>query len=441
MQESAPDNSGDISSYDIVIVGAGITGAAMALSLADSGLRLALIDRQPVTGQLTATELTATELTATKLTDSQVPGAQTSSPAIASGAHDFDPRVSAITAASRQLFESLALWPAITAQRVSAYTGMHVREADGTGSIDFAAADIHARELGHIIENRVMINAMHDQLAQQADLDLLAPARLLACEQTHSAALLTLEDGRQISAALVIAADGANSALREMAGFRTREWDYEHHALVASICTEQPHGQIARQIFMDEGVLAFLPLNAQGDDAGHYCSIVWSVVPQRAQALMTLSDEEFCRQLGLASQHWLGAVGQCSQRSAFPLRQRHATDYFKERVVLIGDAAHSIHPLAGQGANLGLSDVRVLSQELRAGVQARRSLDDPLVLARYQRRRKGENLAMMALMEGFKRLYGPQPLAVRWLRNTGMRLVDHWPLLKNQLVREAMGRV
>lgn len=404
-----------MSDYDVVIVGAGITGAAMALALAPGKLRIAIMDSKPL---LTAETGDAGDV------------------------HGFDPRVSAITPASRRLFEQLDIWAMMPQDRLGAYRYMHVHEADGTASIDFSAADIHAPELGHIIENRVILRALHDGVRQQAEnnrLTILAPATWQDyTPDPGNGARLGLDDGSQISARLLIAADGANSQLRQRAGFRTREWDYEHQAIVTTVRTRDAHGQTARQCFMDEGVLAFLPL-ADHDSSQHYTSIVWSLQPQRAAALMAMDEADFCAELSLASAHWLGPVSACAQRYSFPLRQRHARQYFDDAVVLIGDAAHSIHPLAGQGANLGLLDVQVLARELLNATRAGRELNDPVVLRRYQRARKPHNLAMMAMMEGFKRLYEDQPLPIRWLRNAGMRTVDRWPALKNQLIREAMG--
>jgi 2-octaprenylphenol hydroxylase len=186
-------------------------------------------------------------------------------------------------------------------------------------------------------------------------------------------------------------------------------------------------------------VLAFLPLASAGEHSEQWCSVVWSVLPELAKSLMSLSDDVFCKKLSLASEHWLGEVIHVSQRISFPLRQRHALDYVRQRVVLIGDAAHSIHPLAGQGANLGLADVKALADELQRVKSTGRDPADPLLLARYQRERKPHNMSMMLLMEGFKRLYAEQPLPIRWLRNAGMRAIEHSPTIKNQLIRAAMG--
>lgn len=403
---------------DIAIVGGGMIGAAMALRLSGLGWRLALLDSQPVPAPVFVDA-------AQQDGDDSV----------------YDARVSALTHASQRLFESLGVWQAMCEQRVSPYLHMHVREADGTGSIDFSAADINAATLGHIVENGVTTSALHAALVDKTDISILAPVRVEGYDPTaRDGQQLILDDGSTLHADLVIAADGANSPLRQLAAMPVREWDYGHRAVVTTVRTELPHQQTARQIFMDDGVLAFLPL--AGAD-GHYSSIVWSLVPERAEAVLAMSDTEFAAALTLASERWSGTVESTAQRFSLPLFQRHALDYFKagsnQALVLIGDAAHSIHPLAGQGANLGLLDVVVLAEELVRGQRSGRPPFDPVVLARYQRRRKPHNLMMMAVMEGFKRLYSDQPLSVRWLRNVGMRRVDHWPWLKNRLIREAAG--
>jgi 2-octaprenylphenol hydroxylase len=396
--------------FDIVIAGAGIIGATMALALADTGLQILLLDARP------------------------------ESPATDRNADQFDPRVSAITHASQRLFESLGAWSAMQ-QRLCAYTHMHVREADGTGQIDFDASEIHAESIGHIIENSVIVAALEQSLSGIANINRRFNAQVSAYSIVCDAgpgvgAKLTLTDGQSITAALIIAADGANSALRGMAKIRVRDWDYGHHAIVTTVRTERGHGQTARQIFRNDGVLAFLPLC---HDSQQYSSIVWSLQPARATAVMALSDHDFCEALSLASEHWSGQVLSTARRLSFPLRQRHAVEYVRGPLVLIGDAAHSIHPLAGQGANLGLQDAQALASELHRAVRTGRPLHDTVILSRYQRQRQPANLAMMAAMEGFRHLYADQPLMLRWLRNTGMRAVDALPLIKQQLMRQVLG--
>jgi 2-octaprenylphenol hydroxylase len=400
--------------FDVVIVGGGIAGAALARALDGSGLTLALVEARPLPRE-----------------DFTAPGA-------ARSVDDFDPRVSAITPSSQGLIDRLGAWQDLVGGRLCPYRAMEVWDADGTGRIDFDAAEVDAPLLGHIIENRLITSALLQGLHRRPDVTVFDGVKLadLGLADGESAAL-ELEDGARLTARLLVAADGALSPVRRLAGFRTREWDYGHHALVATVETEKPHGGCAYQRFLDTGPLAFLPLPAAGGH--HYCSIVWSAESATAEQLMALEDAAFGDALGDALELRLGAVLSVSRRFSFPLRQRHATDYVKRRVALVGDAAHTIHPLAGQGINLGLKDVEALAGVVLAA--ARRGADpgDLDVLSRYQRQRKGENLLMMAAMDGFKRLFGERRLPVRWLRNQGMQWVARSGPLKHQLMRHAMG--
>ncbi|MES3008935.1 MAG: FAD-dependent oxidoreductase [Pseudomonadota bacterium] len=407
--------------FDVVIVGGGMVGASLACALADAGLRLAVLDSQPFAASATPANIASAEPT-------------------------FDPRVSAITPASQQFLHRLGVWDAIAAQRLSPYTDMHVWDGDGTGSIHFSAADIHADLLGHIIENSVILTALQQRLGSN-NITLLAPVTLTglippSITSPEAPVQITLADGRCLSTRLLVAADGANSTVRELAGFQTREWDYQHHAIVTTVRTALPHRQTAIQRFMDAGVLAFLPLRANpvsSFDEQYHCSIVWSVLPDVAQNLMALDDIAFARELQAAIENRLGKIESVDKRYSFPLRQRHAHSYVQQGIALIGDAAHTIHPLAGQGVNLGLQDASVLAEEILLALSKGRDFADLRTLRRYQRRRIGHNLGMMWMMEGFKRLFADQPLAVRWLRNAGMAGLDKTVLLKNQIMRSAMG--
>lgn len=390
---------------DLIIVGAGMVGSALALALKDSGLDILLIDGSPLS-------------------------VKPFDPAAA-----FEPRVSALSAASQRILERLGAWSGITARRSSPYGEMRVWDGAGTGQIHFSAASVHAEVLGHIVENRVVQDALMEPL-HESGIGLLPGARLERLRRSGDDWLLTLVDGRDLRTPLVVAADGANSAVRRLAGCATREWDYLHHAIVTSVRCAEPHQRTAWQRFTDDGPLAFLPLERDGE---HWCSIVWSVTPLEAERLMALDDAAFCSELGRAFEWRLGEVLGADPRLCIPLRQRHAKRYVEEGLVLIGDAAHTIHPLAGQGVNLGFLDAAVLAEVLlHAAVRGER-LADERVLGRYERRRMPHNLAMMAAMEGFERLFQANPLPLRWLRNSGLKWVDGMPEAKALFVRQALG--
>ncbi|GAO96272.1 2-octaprenyl-3-methyl-6-methoxy-1,4-benzoquinol hydroxylase [Pseudomonas syringae pv. actinidiae] len=289
--------------------------------------------------------------------------------------------------------------------------------------------------LGHIVENRVVQDALLDRL-HDSDIGLLANARLEQMRHSGDDWLLTLADGRLLRAPLVVAADGANSAVRRLTETPTREWDYLHHAIVTSVRTADSHKKTAWQRFTDDGPLAFLPLDREGE---HWCSIVWSVTPAEAERLMVLEDDLFCRELEQAFEGRLGQVLSADARLCVPLRQRHAKRYVAKGLALIGDAAHTIHPLAGQGVNLGFLDAAVLAEVLSQAAQRGERVADLRVLGRYERRRMPHNLALMAAMEGFERLFQANPLPLRWLRNTGLKMVNQMPEAKALFVREALG--
>ncbi|MFG0380309.1 2-octaprenyl-3-methyl-6-methoxy-1,4-benzoquinol hydroxylase [Pseudomonas sp. zbq_18] len=391
---------------DLIIVGAGMVGSALALALEHSGLEILVVDGSPLSVK----------------------------PFDAQGA--FEPRVSALSAASQRILERLGVWGGVAARRATPYRDMRVWDGSGTGSVHFSAASVHADTLGHIVENRVVQDALLERL-HDSQIGLLGNARLEQLRRSGDGWLLSLADGRELRAPLLVAADGANSAVRRLAGCATREWDYLHHAIVTSVRCARPHQATAWQRFTDDGPLAFLPLQ-RGDDS-HWCSIVWSTVPAEAERLMALDDEAFRHELGKAFEWRLGEVGQVDPRVCIPLRQRHAKRYVESGLALIGDAAHSIHPLAGQGVNLGFLDAAVLAEVLLHALSRGEQPNDVRVLSRYERRRMPHNLAMMAAMEGFERLFQADPLPIRLLRNSGLNWVDELPDAKALFVRRALG--
>ena len=348
----------------------------------------------------------------------------------------YEPRVSALSMASQRILERLGAWPGVLARRSCPYSEMHVWDGSGTGNIHFSAGSVHALTLGHIVENRVVQDALVERL-HASDVGLLADARLERMRHSGDDWLLTLADGRELRTPLVIAADGANSAVRRLAGCETREWDYLHHAIVTSVRCGEAHRATAWQRFTDEGPLAFLPLGER--DGEHWCSIVWSTTPEQATGLMALDDQAFSIALGQAFEHRLGQVLHVDRRLCIPLRQRHAKRYVEPGLALIGDAAHTIHPLAGQGVNLGFLDAAVLAEVLAQAAARGERLADERVLSRYERRRMPHNLAMMAAMEGFQRLFQSDSLTLRLARNAGLDLVDGLEDAKALFVRQALG--
>lgn len=398
--------------YDIVIVGAGLVGATLAAAIvedpANQSLSIALIDQAEAPAAIDVSL--------------QPP--------------EFDPRVVALTHASIGLLKKIAVWDSIVAQRACPYRHMKVWDDEGTGNIAFHAEELGQSELGFIVENAIVLNAVLEKIADHPRLSLIRGHGIQALNTKKGRQYLTLSDDSLISASLLIAADGGHSAVRELAGLKTRSWSYEHKAIVATVKSELPHQSTAWQNFLVTGPLAFLPL---ADPSAQYSSIVWSIENEQADKLMALSEAEFAEAVSQAFEYTLGEVKSVSKRFCFPLVQRHALDYIAPQLALVGDAAHTIHPLAGQGVNLGLLDVQALSAEITRASLRNLPLNDASLLRRYQRKRKKNNLEVMLLMESFKRLFGSRTLALRWLRNSGLKSIDKIKPIKNWLARQAMG--
>ncbi len=389
--------------YDIVIIGGGMVGASLACALADSGLDIAVIDAQAASTGFDPAQ--------------------------------FDLRVSAITRASQHLFENIAAWPGMQARRVTPYQDMRVWDATGSGTIHFSAADIGEPNLGHIIENRVIVAALTERLQQAANIDYLAPARPARLSQPGPEhARLELDDGQSLDARLIVGADGARSWLRRQAGIDTLGWSYQQKGVVATVKPEHGHQDTAWQRFLPSGPLAFLPLG------GRHCSIVWSTSEQEADALLELDETAFLQRLNQAlGDSPLGRITATGPRAAFPLRLQHARRYIGQRIALVGDAAHTIHPLAGQGVNLGLLDAATLAGLILDAQQTRRDPGGHARLRRYERARKADNLLMMAAMDGFKRLFSNDHRLASLARNLGLKLTDSAGPIKQRLIRQAMG--
>ncbi|MBT0585565.1 FAD-dependent monooxygenase [Alteromonas oceanisediminis] len=381
--------------FDIIIVGGGMVGLAMAKLLSEHACTVCLIDQGPISKALT-------DIT--------------------------EPRVSAINAQSQQMLNSVGAWQHIQADRLCAYTHMQVWEKDSFGRIDFAASETEHAQLGHIIENQNIVNAL--AAVSTNNLTVLEHTSIERIDISDQLALV--HTSKQLLAGkLLIGADGANSIVRKAAQLPISFWHYDHTAIVSTVQTSKPHEHAARQAFTPTGPLAFLPLNDQ-----NHCSIVWSQDTDEANRLMQLPAADFERELAVAIDMQLGPCELLSERVSVPLSMRYARQWVGERVVLIGDAAHTIHPLAGQGVNLGFQDAIALAQALRS-VSAD-ALGQRSALRAFERERKAQTVKMIATMEGFKQLFsGANPLK-KWVRGTGMQLFNHAGGIKRSLIAQAM---
>jgi len=388
--------------HDVAIVGAGMVGAACALRLAQAGFDVAVVESR--------------EAAPWRACD------------------DVDLRVVALAPSSRTLLDAVGAWNTIAAARACAYRRMHVWDALAPGHLDFDGAHDATSELGHIVENLLIQHVLWQALAVEARIAMRCPARVEATEIHSDRRQLSLDDGGRISARLVIAADGADSALRELVGIATRDRDYGQRAIVAHVATERPHEYTAWQRFVPGGTVAFLPL------ADGRSSIVWSVPEAEATRLLALDDAAFCAQLGAAFDFRLGAVVSTTARAAFPLRLKLAERYVAPRFALLGDAAHVVHPLAGQGVNLGLRDAAELAAALIDARDARRDFSADTILRRFERRRRSDNTLSAHAFDAIQRVFSSEAMPIAALRGAALGVVDAIAPLKRVFARHAAGR-
>ncbi|HEY9031357.1 MAG TPA: UbiH/UbiF/VisC/COQ6 family ubiquinone biosynthesis hydroxylase [Kangiella sp.] len=396
MQSNNPD-------YDLIIVGGGMVGLALAARLAQTRLKIAIIDPKPVQMSWDKTE--------------------------------YDLRVSAITRASQQLLDEVGAWSHIEQDEKTAYRRMYVWDGEASrGKIEFDAKLLAEPNLGYIIENRVLRRSLFQAIKPYRSIDFLSPQKCTRVTYQSGQAIIELADGKSLSAKLLVAADGAMSWLRKNSNIAIQQKPYGHKAIVATIKTAKSHQDTAWQRFDHNGPLAFLPLTDE-----HHCSIVWSVKGDYADQLMALKGKEFLQRLEQTFESTLGQCLETSQRVAFPLIERTAECLVKDRIALIGDAAHTIHPLAGQGVNLGFSDVQELAQVIERSNGKQQDIGLKRNLRPYERARKGEIFMMQKAMQGFKLLFEQQMPLVQMSRSYGLALTNQHPLLKQQLIKQAMG--
>jgi ubiquinone biosynthesis UbiH/UbiF/VisC/COQ6 family hydroxylase len=391
-------SAGQDDEFDVIVVGAGLVGLALARALRGAGLRLALVDR----------------------------GAR--SAALPAQPEGWDQRVYAISPGSEAFLAGQDAWPG--SARVARVTAMQVR-GDAGGHIAFDAQEARTTHLASIVEGRVLLDALWQGLGG-ADLALVMPAQSIDL-QFDGRARLTLEDGRVLLGRLVVAADGASSWVRAQAGIPAQVSPYGQTAVVANFSCERAHAGAAFQWFRRDGVLALLPL------AGNRCSLVWSAQEDLASELLTLTPQALAERVREASGNVLGELEVITPAAGFPLQLVKVDELVRHRLALVGDAAHNLHPLAGQGVNLGFQDARELADVLR-GRGACTDVGEHRLLRRYERARREDIVAMTWATDGLKKLFGADSRPLSWLRNRGLTLVHGAAPLKRRLVAHALGQ-
>lgn len=392
---SAP-NAGP-ATRDIAVVGAGLVGLAAALAFAEAGLDVVLL------------------------------GAAMASPPT----DRLDSRIYAISPGSAALLDGLGAWDSLPIARVQAVHAMAVFGDRPGATLGFDALESGVPALAHIVESGVLSAALASRVVAHPRIELRVPARPTSLHVTDREAVLRVEGAEPVAARLVVGADGAQSWVRQVAGFDTRARAYPQKAVVANFRAELPHGSVARQWFREDGILALLPL-----PDGHV-SMVWSAAEVVADELMDLAGDELAVRVAVAAGGALGALACVTPPSAFPLRAMAADRIVMPRLALVGDAAHNVHPLAGQGVNLGFRDVRELAAVL-ASRGAQRDCGVLPLLRRYERARREDVRSMIAVTDALQRLFSSRLPGAGWLRNAGLRLTAGLPMIRQGLAQHAL---
>lgn len=395
--------------FDLVIVGGGLAGLSLACALRDTALKIALVE-------------------------SRVPTRSVGQDAVdreRDWERDWDTRVYAISPTNADFLQAIGIWKHLDAGRMTPIRAMQIF-ADGGAQLEFSAYANGVAELGWMLESSLMTGELWESVKRQSRLTLLCPAQPVALEMREAAAGLTLSDGTQLSASLLVGADGRDSWLRAAGGLAAIDTPYGEMGLVANFECTRPHRGIARQWFRQDGVLACLPL------AGQRISIVWSTPDTHAKALLALPAEELSACVAAAFKHELGTLKLMAPAAAFPLRLMRVPRIVAPRLALIGDAAHGIHPLSGHGINLGYQDARQLA-ELLSAAPTWQDIGDEGLLRRYQRARREETVLMQNTTHTLHRLFASNLPGLKRLRNFGMQFTNRLPPIKNLLVRYALG--
>lgn len=390
-------------SYDIVIVGGGNVGLTLACALAQQ-----------------------TRLSILILESQEAPPVWQ--------ADTYHHRVSAIALSSQRIFKKIGVWSDIRSCRISPFRRIQVWDGNGEGKITFSSHEIAEPALGYILENNAIQCALYAKIQHYPQITYLAGKTLTAYHATDAYAELSTADGMTIRCKLAVAADGARSWLRNEAKIACSRHDYDQLAIVTAVKTAQPHEETARQVFLETGPLAFLPLADS-----HLSSIVWSLPSSVANDYLALDEMAFNETLAAAFSSQLGAIEAAGERYAFPLAHQEASHYVLPRLVLAGDAAHIVHPLAGQGVNMGLLDAASLAEIIIETEKHRRDIGGISALRKYERWRKADNLPMLKGVDVIKSLFASDQSAVRALRSAGLNMANQIGVIKNVFTRHAVG--
>lgn len=385
---------------DVIIVGGGLAGLTLAALLARSNIRCLIIEERNDQPEL----------------------------------ERIDPRTLAVTRASENILKTTGAWQKLPSERIGYFRKMYVWDERGGGDIEFDSAGLCEPTLGFIVEQTALEWALQ-QVTRQTDLiRWYQPSHVQAFTVAEQEVNVQLVEGQILTARLVVGADGTKSAIRTLAGIPYPVHDYHQNAVACIVETEQPHESVARQRFLANGPLAFLPMAG-----ANHCGVVWSTTPNHASRLLAMDESTFNQELAGSFSYTLGGITSSKSRAGFPLQHAQANHYCQPRLALIGDAAHCVHPLAGQGANMGLLDAAALSEVIIDANCQGRDPGDYRVLRKYERWRKGENYLMLKVLQGFQILFESRLGSVRFLRNAGLDLTDMAAPVKHAIMRFAMG--
>lgn len=385
--------------FDVIVIGGGLVGSACALALRDSGLRLALVESVPM-------------------------------PTLPQD-DSWDSRIYAISPGNATFLSRMNVWQTLDQQRITPIEEMHVWGDDGTSRLDFSAYETSVATLGYIVESRLMQAELWASLQGIPEITVASPVRCASLDLQDDHARLTLADGRTLTSRLVIGADGGGSWTRAQAGIGVTTSDYRQMGVVANFAVEKPHRNIAHQWFREDGILAWLPL------PGNHISIVWSTSAGHAGTLLALAPEALAQTVAQAGHETLGGLQLLTPAAAFPLKLQNAEVMARPRMALVGDAAHLVHPLAGQGVNLGFHDAECLARVLiERGLQS--DVGDYRLLCRYERARQMDIKAMQAATDSLHTLFSSDLPGIGALRNWGMSFTNRQQWLKRRLIAHAM---